>query len=131
MFLAIFVGVSAAGLAVEVTPERAAIHGVEGPPCLVRGMFGDRACPGCGLTRSTAFVLQGGWRAAWRLHPGGFVIATICGIGIFVQLAALRRSFRQNGRVLPPEGTPWRSVVRFAILLGVVLPWVWRALFRS
>lgn len=119
--LAICIGVIAAGLAVEVSAEAAHWHGAEGPKCLVRGILGDEACPGCGLTRATALVLQGRWGDAWRIHAGGFVVALLCCAGIPLHLDILRRGeVRSVHRRLGRAG-------RWALLLGVVAPWLWRA----
>lgn len=125
--LTICVAVIAVASVVEVSPERAHIRGVEGPPCLVRGILGDDACPGCGLTRSTAFVLQGGWRSAWAIHPGGFVIALLCVLGVPLHFQEWRRSQSAGGK-RRPERIRWALLTRWAILGGVVAPWLWRLL---
>ncbi len=123
--LAICVGVIAAGLAVEVSSDQAHWHGAEGPRCLVRGIFGDEACPGCGLTRATALVLQGRWREAWEIHGGGFVIALLCCAGIPLHLDILRRGeVRSVHRHLGRIG-------RWALLVGVVAPWLWRTVISG
>jgi hypothetical protein len=31
--------------------------------------YGNIECPGCGLQRSLAALLQGNWYASWQLHP--------------------------------------------------------------
>ena len=121
VWLTIFLGVVVVGLLVEVSAERAHFHGVEGSQCLIRGVLGDEACPGCGLTRGTAFVLQGAWGSAWRIHPGGFVIALLCVGGVLWHGAALARRVPDSSR-----GIHWSPWVRGAILLGVILPWLWR-----
>ena len=127
--LAICLGVLTAASVIEVSPERVHVHGIEGPPCLVRGVFGDAACPGCGLTRSTAFVLQGAWGSAWAIHPGGFVIALLCGVGIPLNFVEWRRSRQQRrsgvfrGAILQFR---WALLARWAILVGVIGPWLWR-----
>ena len=58
--------------------------GVEGPACLWRSLFGELACPGCGLTRSTALVVQGDWGLATALHPAGWVVVFACLGGLAV-----------------------------------------------
>lgn len=116
--LAICVAVVAVGLAVQVDAERAHLHGVEGPKCWLRGALGDDACPGCGLTRSTALVLQGQWGSALDLHVGGFVVALLAVAGIPWQL----------DRWLGGERPVHRRLSRVAgvlLLAGVVLPWLW------
>ena len=122
-WLTIFLGVLIVGSTVKVSSEEAHFHGVEGPQCLIRGVLGEEACPGCGLTRGTAFVLQGSWGSAWRIHPGGFVIALLCVGGVLWHGASLARWVPDSSREF--HWSPW---IRAAILLGVLLPWLWRTL---
>lgn len=118
--LAICSGTIAVGARVQVSVERAHWHSVEGPKCLIRGILGDGACPGCGLTRATALVLQGRTREAWEIHGGGFVVAFLCAAGIPFQADILRR----GGRVTRAHILAGRAA-RIALLLGVVIPWLW------
>lgn len=65
------------------------------PPCPVRSRSGQ-ACPGCGLTRSTAAFAHGEWKRAAAYHRGGpFVfVASAAGAAVFGSLAA-RRALRR------------------------------------
>ena len=120
--LAICLGVVTVGLLVEVSPERAHLRGVEGPFCLVRGLLGDHACPGCGLTRATALVLQGHCSAAAALHEGGFLVALLAVAGIIVQLDQLSRGEPRRGHRLAAR------LAGGALLAAVLLPWLARRL---
>ena len=122
VMLAIGAGTLAVGSRVEVSTERAHWHGVEGPKCLVRGVLGDRACPGCGLTRATALVLQGRFREAWEIHEGGFVVVLLCGASIPFQVDIIRRRGRAPGH------RRWGRIGRLSLLAGVLGPWLWHAL---
>lgn len=119
--LAIALGTIAVGSTVEVTAERAHWHGVDGPQCLLRGVLGDAACPGCGLTRATALVLQGRLGEGWQIHGGGFVVVLLCAAAIPFHLDILRRGRRTSGH------RRWAQLGRLALLVGVVGPWLWHA----
>jgi hypothetical protein len=50
-------------------------------PCLSKQVLGFD-CPGCGMQRSAAFLLQGEFIAAFKMYPAIYTI-----IGLFVFLA--------------------------------------------
>jgi hypothetical protein len=82
------------GWLASVDAESARWFGVEGPACTWRSLFGELACPGCGLTRSTALVVQGDWRLATALHPAGFAVVAACLGGLLVHGHVLLRGRR-------------------------------------
>lgn len=43
-------------------------------PDLCPARFWDRRCLGCGLTRASVQLAHGDWAAAWRTHPGAYVL---------------------------------------------------------
>ena len=61
------------GLGVEVRDDRATLAGLTSPPCLVLSAT-EIPCPGCGLTRGTACVVQGRWGDAAHYHLGSFAV---------------------------------------------------------
>src|SRR5262245_43075202 len=63
------------------------------PSCASRSLLGLK-CPGCGLTRSVVDVAQGQWRASWRDHRLGGLIAAVIVLQIPYRLLALRRPDR-------------------------------------
>ena len=62
----------AAGTA-DVSEDAARWGGMRGPSCLVGQCLGPHACPGCGLVRSVASVVQGDVARSLAFHPGGIV----------------------------------------------------------
>lgn len=108
------------GLAAGVTVDRDQVRlgSLSGSPCLVREIVG-LDCPGCGLTRSTALVVQRRFDEAWSVHPGGFAVVVFCVLGIGVQGAALRYGERgsRGRRRLTRRGS-------LALGFAVVLAWL-------
>lgn len=119
----------ALGLAATATASRDAAtwFGVRGPICPLGFLLGECACPGCGLTRSTAMVVQGRWSDALALNLGGFVVAALCVAGIALHADVLRR-----GRVLDRH-LSLQKFGRWCFVGGIALAWVARAtgLFES
>ncbi|MFQ5655432.1 MAG: DUF2752 domain-containing protein [Planctomycetota bacterium] len=111
------------GLCIEGTGERATLCGVEGPPCLVGEALGERACPGCGLTRSTTLALHGDFRQAFAVHPGGLLVVVLCLAGILVRADALRRGGDSPGHEM------LIGLGRRAFLIGMLAAWLGRWIF--
>lgn len=104
-----------------VSREAATWFGVRGPICPLGHLLGEHACPGCGLTRGTALVVQGQWREAWTIHPGGFVVAALCVGAVLLHLDVLAR-----GKVLDVH-LRLRSAGRWCFVAGILLAWAARA----
>jgi len=68
----------------EVSPERATLLGVEGPICPSR-LVTDAGCPGCGLTRGTALVIQGRIPEALSLQPVALMVVAFSGLGVILR----------------------------------------------
>jgi hypothetical protein len=108
------------GAVAEVDENHAAVFGIEASPCPLRLLAGERACPGCGLTRGTALAVQGEWSRAWNVQPAGIVVAALCALGL-----ALRCWTRVD---------PHRTRLQAALLrrgpvlftLGILAAWVVR-----
>ena len=82
---------------VEVSDGRVAVRGFIRYPfpetCLPRSLFGVK-CPGCGLTRSIIHLAEGNWRASWRSHRLGGLMAVLILLQVPYRLLALRRPDR-------------------------------------
>ncbi|MFQ5844228.1 MAG: DUF2752 domain-containing protein [Planctomycetota bacterium] len=89
--LAILGGVLCVAALLDASPHSASLAGVEGPPCLLGTLLGERACPGCGLTRSAALVAQGDPAAAFAVHPAGILVILLCAAGVVTHLHILIR----------------------------------------
>jgi len=113
--------VLALGATASVSREAATWFGVRGPICPLGHLLGEHACPGCGLTRGTAFVMQGRWYEAWTIHPGGFVVAGLCLGAALLHLDVLAR-----GKVLGMH-LRLRSAGRWCFVAGILLSWGARA----
>lgn len=81
----------------SVTMHSASWCGIEGPACPLGHWLGEVACPGCGLTRATACVVQGRWFEALQLHPAAFVLVAGC-VGLLgIQVDVMRRGAALEG----------------------------------
>lgn len=118
--LLLFAAVLLLGLLMRADGEHAVLVGLEGPHCVLRGLLGEKACPGCGLTRSVVLVLHGGWGEAWDVHPAGFLVAALCLAGLIVHGSILfgRRRTEWHGRLL--------SLGYRIFVVGLLLSWLWR-----
>lgn len=47
-------------------------------PCLSKQLFGLE-CPGCGMQRSLAFIIQGDFLAAFKMYPAIFTLILLFG----------------------------------------------------
>jgi len=115
------VAVLVLGATASVSREAATWFGVRGPLCPLGHLLGEGACPGCGLTRGTALVVQGRWGEAWALNPGGFVVAGLCAAALLLHLDGLRR-----GTVLDVH-LRLRTAGRWCFVAGILLAWAARA----
>ena len=110
----------AIGLCLEATPEKATLLGWEGPSCLVADHLGEAACPGCGLTRSTALWVQGDFAGSTAAHPVGWLVVLLCAAGIALYTDIFRR-----GQTTSLHRRLLRSG-RWAFASGIVAAWVLR-----
>ena len=111
--------VCALAFALQETPDgRVAFRGLAQIPlpqtCVSRNVFGVR-CPGCGLTRSVIHMAEGDWRASWRSHRLGGLLALLIALQIPYRLLALRRPDRP---LLPVRWQIWLSSALIALLIG-------------
>ena len=108
------------GAAMDATPERAALLGVEVPPCPSR-LVTEHGCPGCGLTRAVVLTVHGELAAGFRVHPAVVPVLALCLLGAFV-----RGDLFLRGRMKPLHA----SLIRWGhvVFAGTVLAgWVGRA----
>ena len=118
--LALLLGMFAAGALVEADASGARLFGVEGPECPSRLVLPDHGCPGCGLTRATAMLLDGDATGATQLHPGAWLVVMLGGAGTLFRAALL----------MFPRKSDWihrqlRSG-RVLFLLGLLAIWLAR-----
>ncbi len=103
---------------VEVSDGRVAVRGFTGYPlphgCMSRNLFGLN-CPGCGLTRSIIHLAEGDWRASWRNHRLGGIMAAVIVFQIPYRLLALRRPDRP---VIPTRWLVLSGYLLIAMLFG-------------
>ena len=120
--LALIAAMFLVGALISATPNSATLFGFEGPSCPSRWVPGLReaGCPGCGLTRGTALLLDGQFRAATAVQPAAWLV-----VG-FALAAALLHAVR----VTVPKKSAWTtrlfSTGRVAFLVGLVLVWAIR-----
>lgn len=102
----------------DVTPQRATLFGVEGPQCPSR-LVTEHGCPGCGLTRGTALLLQGRAQTAVSVQPAAFVLVVSCLLGAWVRGDILLRNRMTSMHVtLIRWGHRFFAVVVISVWLG-------------
>jgi len=117
--LAIACAVGVLAFALQEVPDgRVTVRGFPQLPlprtCASQAWLGIR-CPGCGLTRSIIHLAGGDWRASWRDHRLGGLMAVVIALQIPYRLLALRRTAR------PLIAPFWQAVLSYgliALLLG-------------
>ncbi|MEZ6003877.1 MAG: DUF2752 domain-containing protein [Planctomycetota bacterium] len=117
LHLTLLVGLILAGLFLQVDAHSAAIGGVHGPECLLRGLFSEHACPSCGLTRATGLALHGQLGAAARVHIGGIAMA------LALAFWCLLYAFTAWRNRVPDPVRRWLGLSRVALLLTVAVGW--------
>jgi len=85
--------------------------------CVFRRVTGT-PCPTCGLTRATALLLRGDWRAATALHPALPVLAVEGAVLVAVWADGRRRGAHPLAR--------WAAPLALANLGGLLLLWAFR-----
>jgi hypothetical protein len=73
-------------LAMKVDAQQASLFGVEGPVCLLGELSDGKACPGCGLTRSTGLIMQGRLFEGFALNPVGMLVVLFSVLGLALGL---------------------------------------------
>jgi hypothetical protein len=99
--------------------------GLPGWPCLFRHSLGI-PCPGCGLSRAMAALLQGQWDTALNFHAFAPLVLVII---LLVAMAALlpdRSRRRFIGSIARLER---RSGVGALLVAGMLIYWLGRLLF--
>lgn len=106
---------------VELPGGRVAVRGLTDyplpPSCAARSLLGIR-CPGCGLTRSFIHLAEGDWRASWRSHRLGWLMAALVVFQVPYRLLALRRPDRP---LIPGR---WRAAVAGALIALLIANWL-------
>lgn len=109
------------GLLLQATAEGATLSSIAGPECLIRNWIGERACPGCGLTRASSLVLHGEFSTAMAVNAGGFFLVGVAVFWSLIHSVILIRGQRSAALV------GWLTVGRHVLLFGVILGWVLRS----
>lgn len=106
---------------VELPGGRVAVRGLTAyplpPSCATRTLFGIK-CPGCGLTRSFIHLAEGDWRASWRCHRLGWLLAAIAIFQVPYRFQALRRP---GTRPIPPR---WLAAAGGALIALLIANWL-------
>lgn len=108
-------------LLVEVPDGRVAVRGLTDHPlpqsCMTRSLLGIK-CPGCGLTRSIIHLAEGDWRASWRNHRLGALMAAVLLFQVPYRLLALRRP---ETPLIPPR---WQAALGIALIVLLFANWL-------
>jgi Protein of unknown function (DUF2752) len=110
---------------VEVSDGRVAVRGFTRYPlpegCMSRYLFGLN-CPGCGLTRSIIHLAEGDWRASWRSHRLGGLMAAVIAFQIPYRLLALSRPDRP---IIP---TRWLVLFGYLLIAMLIGNWLFNVM---
>lgn len=98
--------------------------------CPVRICTGE-ACPGCGMTRAIASLIQGDLGEAMRLHPLAIVVAlqAVVLLAIFVARATARRFGKLEDRFKNQQRADYWTL-RIGVLNFVAFIGVWAARWK-
>ncbi|MCP3138646.1 DUF2752 domain-containing protein [Pyxidicoccus xibeiensis] len=118
----------------QVLGAVAAIHlglmhfGLPTWPCPVQSAVG-LPCPGCGLSRATAALLHGDWRAALSWHA--FAPVILAALALIIGMAFLPEAARRRG-IDAVARVERRTRVTALLLVALVAYWLIRLLvFRD
>ena len=82
--------------------------------CPYRALTG-LACPGCGMTRATHFLLRGDLAAAWAHNPLLFLaVPLVLGFALAPRALSAPRALR------------WRTRIGWVGLVCALVFWIWR-----
>lgn len=73
-------------LTMKVDAQQASLFGIEGPVCFLGELSDGKACPGCGLTRSTGLIMQGRLSEGFALNPAGMLVVLFSVLGLALGL---------------------------------------------
>ena len=120
LVIACAVGILAFALQ-ELPDGRVAFRGLKQIPlpqtCFSRSWLGLR-CPGCGLTRSIIHLAEGDWKASWRSHRLGGLVALLIVFQILYRMLAM---LRPDWPVIPIR---WQRVFGFLLLALLIGNWL-------
>ena len=113
-------GVGAAAVAAAAVIDPATVD--DGPVICPFRLLTGLPCPGCGLTRSWAYLMHGHWSDGVAANPFGILtLLSVVAVVVAVSVALVRR------RAVPDLGRFTRSRLVWAVLAGWVVFGVVRA----
>ncbi len=107
-------------MVIQVQAGEARLGALSGPECQISRLVGDHACPGCGLTRSSALVLKGDFLSAFSVNAGGFFLVGVLVLWSLVHSWIVIRGHKSTTSIR------WLVTGRRILLFGVILGWVMR-----
>jgi len=103
--------------------ERVAIRGLSQHPlpqiCISRRFLGIN-CPGCGLTRSIIFLMQGQFSTAFRLHPLGWLVLLLILFQVPYRIICLHTGVKKMNWVEKSAPFVWLGIVVLFFLHQIV-----------
>lgn len=81
-------------------------------------------CPGCGLSRATMALLRGDLAAAFRIHPGVFIVLPVLGLYMLGQVATyVNPEWTGLAKLLRNK---WLERAIMAMMIVVIILWIAR-----